>query len=351
MKKSKFFLGLAFSVLVFFTLSCGNNEVEKQSEATDITDDTNVTTEESVEVEDTEYVRDLVGEKIIEIDETLVVSQMSGRYDYKVIQKENKHYLVWKDKAGVVQSVFLGDRTGLYTDETKSNTTVISRIDQTENSDIVNTVYTYSGAITANINNQVYVNPSHVVVTNIGTNSHIESTSDEVKVYGAKYLYDRVALLDDNIVKIYNDKTGELIQEIDGRCLYGDRLNSIYEFEDSGLIYNIQAVALDFVVVNMLQPNIFAKDDVEKSVSEWYYTTVINLETLEMYPVYEQFNCFKEGLVWNDGEMMRPHVGAGFVPSDKINFVKIDGDGKLVFESNYVLDGQPKSETVAIAYN
>ncbi len=346
MKKSKIILSILISTIVLLGVSCSNTEtLENESTPKETTDAT-----ENVAVDETENNKDLVGEKITEIDESLVVSEMSGRYDYKVMQKDDMHYLVWEDEKGEVQSALLGDRTGLYSDETKSNKTVITRIQQTVYSDIVSTQYVYSGAILASENAQVYVNPNNVVVSNIDIYNHTVTVEDEFLTIGTLYLDDRVALLNDNIVEIYDDKTGALIQEIDGEALYGSQLNDIFEFDGNGEIYNIQGVGEEFLVVNMLQPNTLIDDEIEKYVTEWYYTTIINLETMEMIPVYEQFNCFKERLVWIDGEMARPHVSFGSIPSDTINFVEVNSEGQLVFESNYYYEGEYKTESVTISY-
>ncbi len=316
MKKSKKITIALISALTLFAVSCGNNA-------------------ESVEQTTSQNGQ---------------LSDIKSNKDYTVVQDGMLDYLTWTTTDGNEQKVLIGDRTGMYITEEERRPTEIMSVASTQYSDIVTTSYVYSGAITSSIEDQFYIHGDKVERSNILTLKSYGNAENDYKPIPPDYLDDRVALINNGVVNIYDDTTGELIQELNGVKLYDDKLDEIYDFQSNGDIMNIQAVGEDFIVVNMLQPFTFAEDESEQFLGEWYYTTVINLDTLEMIPVYESSDAFKNREMLIDGEMARASVGFGGTVGDGVTFVERKDDGKLMFECNYGYADAPKVETIEIEY-
>ncbi len=273
----------------------------------------------------------------VNYDSSNRVVNMTGRTIYEVYQKDVfKPQLVGFTKEGKKITLDLGDKTGDFTLDMMSeyNKTKILYVSRTKYSDIVTTEYVYSGALTVNERKQVYIHGLDIIeYADLDTNSFDPNTE---KAKGVKYYDDRVAFLREgengNTVKIYDDVTGKKIKEFKSKDTFNSCFIDISKSKNNGGIYNIQAVGKDFLVVNMLQPNSFLM--VDDYVNTNYYTTVINLNTMEITPVYEHLNAFKNQEAMLDGSYNN-FVGYGSYASDGVYFVDKTSDGKLKFVARY----------------
>ncbi len=296
----------------------------------------------------------------VNYDSAKKVVNMSGRDIYEISQQDpTKPYLIAYTKEGRKQVGLISDKTNTSTGE---NLTTITSVERTKYSDLVNTTYVYSGGLTLDYYNHMYVKNGVLI-----ENSEIVPHSFDIytkKPQDMKYFDDTVAILgtDDHgnsnsIIKIYDDKRGKVTKTINTVELYADKLNAIYKFEDfggNGTTLNIQAVGKDFVVVNMLQPYSYTEAEDLNYLNTYYYTTVINLDTLEMTPVYEHLNYFKdEAGPIGDGEMSRALVNNyNITPTDDVFFEKINSDGTLGFAMTFKSkdDVNWNGERCSIAY-
>ncbi len=273
----------------------------------------------------------------VNYDSSNKVVNMNGRTIYEIYQKDVfKPQLVGFTSDGKKITLELGDKTGEFTLDTMSeyNKTKILYVNRTEYSDVITTEYVYSGALTVNERKQIYVHgTSFVEYADLDTYSFDPNTE---KTQGTKYYDDRVAFLEDgkkgNIVKIYDDKTGTLIKEFNSVDTFNSNFSDISKSEYNGEIHNIQAVGEDFLVVNMLQPNTFL--EVDDYVNTNYHTTVINLNTMKITPVYQHLDVFKNKEVMLDGSYNN-FVGYGSTASDGVYFTNRTNDGKLKFVARY----------------
>ncbi len=263
--------------------------------------------------------------------------KMTGPTIYEISQKDVfKPQLVGFTREGKKITLDLGDKTGDFTLDTMSdyNKTNIRTVERTEYSDIVTTEYTYSGALTVNERKQVYIHGDNIIeYADLDTYSFDPNT--EI-IKPTLYFDNRVAFLEDgekgNIVKIYDDITGKLITEFNAIDTFNSYFSDISKSEYNGQIYNIQAVGEDFLVVNMYQPNSFLK--VDDYINSNYHATVINLDTMDITPVYEHLDDFKNNNVMLDGSYNN-FVGFGSVASDGVYFTSRTNDGKLKFVARY----------------
>ncbi len=291
---------------------------------------------------------------VVNYDSSNKVVNMTGRTIYEIYQKDVfKPQLIGFTSDGKKITLELGDKTGDFTLDMMSeyNKTKIIYVNRTKYSDIVTTEYVYSGALTVNERKQVYVHGSDIIeYADLNTYSFDPNTE---KTQGSKYFDDRVAFLEEGEkgntkVKIYDDVTGKLIKEFKSIDTFNSYFSDVSKSEYNGQIYNIQAVGKDFLVVNMLQPSSFLT--VDDYINTNFYTTVINLDTMKITPVYEHLNVFKNKEVMLDGSYNN-FVGYGSVASDGVYFTNKTSDGKLKFVARYGNFNQGRgSESCVIEY-
>ncbi len=262
------------------------------------------------------------------------VVNMTGRTIYEISQQNiYKPVVVGYTKDGKKITYGLADKTNyIITGDTMDTSTKIKSVSRTKYSDVVTTTFMYQGGITSSKDNQLYIQGTNVIECTGLSVGNFEFNTE--KFIGTAYLEDRVALLiEDKIVKIYDDKTGALIKEINGVELYKARFDEIFKSEKNGEIYNIQAVGTDFIVVNMYQPNIYSEP--RYNMNGYYYTTVINLDTMEIVPVYQHLNVYKNNQMNIDFDAANMFVGNGTIVNDGVYFSNIISDGKLKFVAKY----------------
>ncbi len=280
----------------------------------------------------------------VNYDNSKRVVNMTGRDIYEVSQVDiNKPNLIAYTPEGKKQVCVIGDKSGTINenDIATYNLTSVVSVHRTDYSDIVTTEYVYSGAMTVNVINQIYVKDGVMIENaNKGTQGYDLITG---LPSSTKYMDNRVALLKENengdtIIDVFDDKTGTLIKSINTKETFSEELNKIYQNENNGLVDNIQAVGEDFIVINMLQPLSYATDD-EQYLGQYYYTTIVNLDTMEVIPVYEHFDAFINGDKVIDGEMRR--AGANYsIADDDVQFLRVTEDGKLYFICSYDTGGE-----------
>ncbi len=271
--------------------------------------------------------------------------KMSGNTIYDIYAPNIDYpYLTAHFEDWTKQSALIDEKQGSLTP-----TTVVD-VNRTKNGEVVTTSSTHSGARTFTWDNQHYVHEKDFLGKgNMATLSYDIYTG---KGQSTKFYDDRVALLNDGIIEIYDDISGELVKNIDPKATFKEQLDGKYKFFDNnGEVFNIQAVGKDFLVVNMLQPLSYATTEDENFLQTYYYTTVINTETLEMFPVYENLNYVNEHRPIGDGEIARSGVyKGGYIPNDLIYFDKVTEDGKLQFAGVYNDNGEKKYEYCKIQY-
>ncbi len=244
---------------------------------------------------------------------------MTGPDVYDVMQDDlASPHLVSYTKDGKRDLGLISDKSDLEI-EAEYQQTEIESVTRTENSDIITTNYTYSGAVTSSNHNVLYVRKGSLVDnTNLKTTSYI---AGETLSTAPTQSYDnRVAFLNideegNTVIKIYDDTTGTLVSEIDTINQYG------------APVYNIQAVGKDFLVVGMYGQ---LYDD-EFST---YYTAVINLNTNEVIPVYEKFGQAEKLKALGQEDMAAPVIQTNEIPYDGIVFNFVADDGSLKFTAN-----------------
>ncbi len=282
-----------------------------------------------------------VGDKVV---------TMYGRDIYEIEQDDLlTPKLIVYTKNGARNLGLIKDKSYLEDIMEERNKSNIYNVIRTPNSDIVEVRYVYSGALTANDVTNMYVRNGKIIAK-----TDLKTTAYDVKTYKeipTKYYNNKVALLDGaNYIKIYDDKTGRLEREINTLEVFGNEFDDIYKSERNGEVYNIQAVGDDFVVVNMYQPNIYAKKGSEFLMSI-HYTTIINLDTLKVTPVYSHLEYFKNSKTRFDGEMRNSALLTGDVPSDEVYFDDIYKQGYLGFVGHYYYSREEKIfEDVIIKY-
>ncbi len=272
------------------------------------------------------FVSEALGVDVNYDSKTRIVN-MTGRDIYEISQQDiSKPYLIAYTKEGRKQVTLIDERNG-------DVPTWLISVERTKYSDIVNTAYVHSGALSITYENQIYVKNG----TLIDNGNRIPNGRDiyTLKPNGVQYYDDRVALLsvdssDNATIKIYDDKTGKVLKTLNTEEFYADEFNSVFPLDENGTTVNIQAVGEDFIVVNMQQPNVNAKTESEHYLSAYFYTTVINLNTLEYIPVYTYFDNYKLDIV--DAEMSRALTYSyNMTGEDGIFFEKINEDGTLSF--------------------
>ncbi len=268
----------------------------------------------------------------VNYDSSKKVVDMTGRTIYEIYQKDvYKPQLIGFTSDGEKITISLGDRTGQFTKEdmSESNLTRVLRVDRTEYSDVVTTNYTYQGGLSVYACSQYYIKKDGTLVdkTDVASNAYDYNTEKSI---GVKYFDGRVALLvedknNNNIIRIYDDKTATLIKEINPRETFNSSFDDLKQNEYNGQVENIQAVGEDFIVVNMYQPS---SSSIYRDGFSYPYTTVINLDTMELTPVYEKVNAFEAG------EIYLPEGAFGGC-NDYVYFVDRMSDGKLKFVTKY----------------
>ncbi len=244
---------------------------------------------------------------------------MTGRNIYEVNQnKEQEPHLHVYTNEGLRDLGVISSKKDIAV-EYDYELTDIDSVVRTDKSDIVTTNYTYTGSVTANNYNVLYVRDGSLIDnTNLKTISYFEG--ETLSEAPTKTYDNRVAFLniDDEgktVIKIYDDATGTLVSEIDTINQYG------------GQIYNIQAVAKDFLVVGMYGQ---LYDDSYNS----YYTAVINLNTNEVIPMFERFGQFEKLKNMGHQDNAQMVIDTHEVPYDGIIFNFVADDGSLKFSAN-----------------
>ncbi len=274
---------------------------------------------------------------------------MFGRDIYEVSQKDlTMPYLIAYTPEGRKQVGLIGKKVNeawFYEDEWRQ--TSIFSVVRTKYSDVVTTTYMASAAFSTSENNTIYVHDGKIAANTIIETHNYDMYSQ--KYVSTEYLDDRVAFIttDDTrqntYVSIFDDVTGELIKKIDTVATYGEELGKKTEYDNIGETYNIQAVGKDFVVVNMYQhytgeigENIIENLNTNPDyvlMTDSYYTTVINLDTMEITPVYKYFENYK---VYSDLEFEVSYTETfGMTPGDGIYFEKVNDDGTLGFARTF----------------
>ncbi len=249
---------------------------------------------------------------------------MTGIDVYEISQEDlTKPHLIAYTKDGGKDLGLIADRTGKVKDE--NNKTYINKVERTGNSDVIQTTY-------VPVNTNVYIYDTNIyvhdgVIIDI-TNSRVcsydtsqfskfkENTRDGVQFRSGGEVVrsydDRMATLnrDNNgktTVKLYNDKTGELISTIDPMSEYGYEIN------------NIQAVGKDFMVATMVT--------VENEYYKNRFTAIVKTDTKEVIPVVDYFNNKEMINLYGDLSNIKVSKSALDYPStDALYFDSKDGD-------------------------
>ncbi len=226
---------------------------------------------------------------------------MTGRTLYTL---SNQNELIAFTKTGKerVTQITAGD----------NDTVELDLVNRTEYSDVVDVHYTSYGAITRAVNAQLYIKEGHLVYqTPFKSERAMPYTG---KALGVRYYDDRVAFLtrherSNALIKIFNDRTGTLLETINTTALYRD-------------VFNIQAVGEDFLVVNMLLEGESLSDG---SFSDKHFmTTVVELGGGSMTPVYENAPSPDSYLI--EATRTSQYIITGLLPSDGIVFMEKNGD-------------------------
>lgn len=196
------------------------------------------------------------------------------------------------------------------------------RVNRTKHSDIVDTLYFGTEGINSNENNQIYIRNGEMIF-NTEYKSEIEATARGLDA-GVRYYDDRVAFITKEVIdetycyliKVYDDKTGELIKIINTTKEYNSALN-------------IQCVGERFLIVNMIEDNendeVFSKGLVNP---DGFKTTVIELGSGKVTPIYQQLE--NKDVYLTNAMNSVSFIPYGIPPSDGIMLDNRDGN-KLNF--------------------
>ncbi len=195
-------------------------------------------------------------------------------------------------------------KTGKTTVAKLSGTPSINLVNHTKYSDVVNTSYTESGAITRTVNKQMYIRNGALIYDTYYTSEvrNLYTNKDS----GVRYYDNYVAFLTSNdkfehLIKIYDDTTGTLTKTINTNTEYND-------------VLNIQAVGDGFVVVNMLLEGESVTGG--SYMDKHFMTTVIETKTGKVTPIYKNTASPNSYLAIANNSSM--YINSGSVPTDGI---------------------------------